>query len=160
MLTGSILPQTRKHPDMKDSFFDPGTGKYMKYYAPFAIAPLWEKGDSVPEGHCVVEIAIGNNAEDVTPVASCVDSNKILIPRNSYRVIPKQHYYALMDCREDRYIQPIFGARMEHRSSLRFPVTLIKEGSSQGQFIEAETEKREEENENRASKNSKRITKS
>ena len=78
------------------------------------------------------------DAEDSAPVSVTVRDWKILIPRNSNRVVPLTHIRVLDDAVTTKYNQPVFGQQLVAIPSKRFKFQVIKWPKAGGKIIQTD----------------------
>lgn len=127
-------------PKSRNKILDTGTGKYIQPPPGIQIAPVWDGKTKIPEGYAAITIELGSTASELSPVFSTVDTHRIMILRNSKRLVPISHVYALMDCVETRYTQAEIGMPMIERQVRRFHITVHKIEKSAGMDLKGRLE--------------------
>ena len=90
------------------------------------MAAEWKKGDTVPEGHAVINIDYGKDNTEMGPVPVTHGDWTIVIPRGTDRVVPLQHMNILNDSITTDYFQKDLSQGLTPRTNRRFNFTVKK----------------------------------
>ena len=115
-----------KHGKKHSSYKDAGDGQWIIMPNGMKMAKEWEKGDSVPEGFCVINIDHGRDNTEMGPVPVTHGENTLIIPRGTNRVVPLLHVNVLNDAVTTDYFQKDLMSGMSSRSNRRFNFTVKK----------------------------------
>ena len=109
-----------KHGKKHSSYKDAGEGQWIIMPNGMKMAKEWKKGDSVPEGFCVINIDHGRDNTETGPVPVTHGENTLIIPRGTNRVVPLLHVNVLNDAVTTDYFQKDLMSGMSSRSNRRF----------------------------------------
>ncbi len=126
-IAGGLI-QTENLPKQKrDSGYAPaGDGRFVVLPNGMKMAAEWKKGDTVPEGHAVINIDYGRDNTEMGPVPVTHGDWTIVIPRGSDRVVPLQHMNVLNDAITTDYFQKDLSQGLTPRTNRRFNFTVKK----------------------------------
>ena len=128
-----------KHGKKHSAYQDAGEGQWIIMPNGMKMAKEWKKGDSVPEGFCVINIDHGRDNTETGPVPVTHGENTLIIPRGTNRVVPLLHVNVLNDAVTTDYFQKDLMSGMSSRSNRRFNFTVkkwAKTGSEMGLSLE------------------------
>ena len=128
-----------KHGKKHSSYKDAGEGQWIIMPNGMKMAKEWTKGDSVPEGYCVINIDHGRDNTETGPVPVTHGENTLIIPRGTNRVVPLLHVNVLNDAVTTDYFQKDLMSGMSSRSNRRFNFIVkkwAKTGSEMGLSLE------------------------
>ena len=128
-----------KHGKKHSSYQNAGEGQWVIMPNGMKMAKEWEKGDSIPEGYCVINIDHGHNNTEMGPVPVTHGENTIIIPRGSDRVVTLLHVNVLNDAVTTDYFQKNLMSNLTSRSNRRFNFIVKKwpkTGSEMGISLE------------------------
>ena len=128
-----------KHGKKHSSYKDAGDGQWIIMPNGMKMAKEWEKGDSVPEGYCVINIDHGRDNTEMGPVPVTHGENTLIIPRGTNRVVPLLNVNVLNDAVTTDYFQKDLMSGMSSRSNRRFNFIVkkwAKTGSEMGISME------------------------
>ena len=128
-----------KHGKKHSSYTDAGDGQWIIMPNGMKMAREWKKGDSVPEGYCVINIDHGRDNTEMGPVPVTHGENTLIIPRGTNRVVPLLHVNVLNDAVTTDYFQKDLMSGMSSRSNRRFNFVVkkwAKTGSEMGLSLE------------------------
>ena len=115
-----------KHGKKHSAYQDAGEGQWIIMPNGMKMAKEWKKGDSVPEGFCVINIDHGRDNTETGPVPVTHGENTLIIPRGTNRVVPLLHVNVLNDAVTTDYFQKDLMSGMSSRSNRRFNFTVKK----------------------------------
>ncbi len=115
-----------KHGKKHSSYTDAGEGQWIIMPNGMKMAKEWKKGDSVPEGFCVINIDHGRDNTETGPVPVTHGENTLIIPRGTDRMVPLLHVNVLNDAVTTDYFQKDLMSGMSSRSNRRFNFTVKK----------------------------------
>ena len=126
-IAGGLI-QTENLPKQKrDSGYAPaGDGRFVVLPNGMKMAAEWKKGDTVPEGHAVINIDYGKDNTEMGPVPVTHGDWTIVIPRGTDRVVPLQHMNILNDAITTDYFQKDLSQGLTPRTNRRFNFTVKK----------------------------------
>ena len=128
-----------KHGKKHSSYTDAGDGQWIIMPNGMKMAKEWGKGDSIPEGFCVINIDHGRDNTEMGPVPVTHGENTLIIPRGTNRVVPLLHVNVLNDAVTTDYFQKDLMSGMSSRSNRRFNFVVkkwAKTGSEMGISLE------------------------
>ena len=128
-----------KHGKKHSSYTDAGDGQWIIMPNGMKMAKEWKKGDSIPEGFCVINIDHGRDNTEMGPVPVTHGENTLIIPRGTNRVVPLLHVNVLNDAVTTDYFQKDLMSGMSSRSNRRFNFVVkkwAKTGSEMGLSLE------------------------
>ena len=128
-----------KHGKKHSSYTDAGEGQWIIMPNGMKMAKEWKKGDSVPEGFCVINIDHGRDNTEMGPVPVTHGENTLIIPRGTDRMVPLLHVNVLNDAVTTDYFQKDLMSGMSSRSNRRFNFIVkkwAKTGSEMGVSLE------------------------
>ena len=128
-----------KHGKKHSSYTDAGDGQWIIMPNGMKMAKEWKKGDSIPEGFCVINIDHGRDNTEMGPVPVTHGENTLIIPRGTNRVVPLLHVNVLNDAVTTDYFQKDLMSGMSSRSNRRFNFVVkkwAKTGSEMGISLE------------------------
>ena len=128
-----------KHGKKHSSYTDAGDGQWIIMPNGMKMAKEWGKGDSIPEGFCVINIDHGRDNTEMGPVPVTHGENTLIIPRGTNRVVPLLHVNVLNDAVTTDYFQKDLMSGMSSRSNRRFNFVVkkwAKTGSEMGLSLE------------------------
>ena len=128
-----------KHGKKHSSYTDAGEGQWIIMPNGMKMAKEWKKGDSVPEGFCVINIDHGRDNTEMGPVPVTHGENTLIIPRGTNRMVPLLHVNVLNDAVTTDYFQKDLMSGMSSRSNRRFNFIVkkwAKTGSEMGISME------------------------
>jgi len=127
-----------KESELSNAYFDKGSGKYIQLQGTSQVAVEYDpkKHSSLPDGFGVINVDL--DPEDSAPVSVTVRDWKILVPRNSNRVVPLSHIRVLDDAVTTKYNQPVFGQQLVAIPSKRFNFRVIKWPKAGGKIIQTD----------------------
>ena len=128
-----------KHGKKHSSYKDAGEGQWIIMPNGMKMAKEWKKGDSVPEGFCVINIDHGRDNTEMGPVPVTHGENTLIIPRGTNRMVPLLHVNVLNDAVTTDYFQKDLMSGMSSRSNRRFNFIVkkwAKTGSEMGLSLE------------------------
>ena len=128
-----------KHGKKHSSYTDAGEGQWIIMPNGMKMAKEWKKGDSIPEGFCVINIDHGRDNTEMGPVPVTHGENTLIIPRGTNRVVPLLHVNVLNDAVTTDYFQKDLMSGMSSRSNRRFNFVVkkwAKTGSEMGLSLE------------------------
>ena len=126
---GGLLSKSEhipKHGKKHSAYQDAGEGQWIIMPNGMKMAKEWKKGDSVPEGFCVINIDHGRDNTETGPVPVTHGENTLIIPRGTNRVVPLLHVNVLNDAVTTDYFQKDLMSGMSSRSNRRFNFTVKK----------------------------------
>ena len=94
-----------KHGKKHSSYTDAGEGQWIIMPNGMKMAKEWKKGDSIPEGYCVINIDHGRDNTEMGPVPVTHGENTLIIPRGTDRVVSLLHVNVLNDAITTDYFQ-------------------------------------------------------
>ena len=109
-----------KHGKKHSSYTDAGEGQWIIMPNGMKMAKEWKKGDSIPEGFCVINIDHGRDNTEMGPVPVTHGENTLIIPRGTNRMVPLLHVNVLNDAVTTDYFQKDLMSGMSSRSNRRF----------------------------------------
>ena len=109
-----------KHGKKHSSYTDAGDGQWIIMPNGMKMAKEWKKGDSIPEGFCVINIDHGRDNTEMGPVPVTHGENTLIIPRGTDRIVPLLHVNVLNDAVTTDYFQKDLMSGMSSRSNRRF----------------------------------------
>ena len=115
-----------KHGKKHSAYQDAGEGQWIIMPNGMKMAKEWKKGDSVPEGFCVINIDHERDNTETGPVPVTHGENTLIIPRGTNRVVPLLHVNVLNDAVTTDYFQKDLMSGMSSRSNRRFNFTVKK----------------------------------
>ena len=121
------------------AYQDAGEGQWIIMPNGMKMAKEWKKGDSVPEGFCVINIDHGRDNTEMGPVPVTHGENTLIIPPGTNRVVPLLHVNVLNDAVTTDYFQKDLMSGMSSRSNRRFNFVVkkwAKTGSEMGLSLE------------------------
>ena len=127
------------HGKKHSSYTDAGEGQWIIMPNGMKMAKEWKKGDSVPEGYCVINIDHGRDNTEMGPVPVTHGENTLIIPRGTDRVVSLLHVNVLNDAITTDYFQKDLMSGMSSRSNRRFNFVVkkwAKTGSEMGISME------------------------
>jgi len=122
LVPANDIPKGNRHA----AYQNMGDGQWRNLANGLNLAPLYNKGDDVPPGHCVVNITHGNDASEGGPVPVTFGDHTLVIPRGSDRVVPIAHVNILNDAVETHYFQTEITEQMSARHNRRFDFSVKK----------------------------------
>ena len=126
-IAGGLIQSENLPKQKRDSGYAPaGDGRFVVLPNGMKMAAEWKKGDTVPEGHAVINIAYGKDNTEMGPVPVTHGDWTIVIPRGSDRIIPLQHMNILNDAITTDYFQKDLSHGLTPRTNRRFQFTVIK----------------------------------
>ena len=128
-----------KHGKKHSSYTDAGDGQWIIMPNGMKMAKEWKKGDSIPEGFCVINIDHGRDNTEMGPVPVTHGENTLIIPRGTNRMVPLLHVNVLNDAVTTDYFQKDLMSGMSSRSNRRFNFVVkkwAKTGSEMGISLE------------------------
>ena len=128
-----------KHGKKHSSYTDAGEGQWIIMPNGMKMAKEWKKGDSVPEGYCVINIDHGRDNTEMGPVPVTHGENTLIIPRGTDRVVSLLHVNVLNVAVTTDYFQKDLMSGMSSRSNRRFNFIVkkwAKTGSEMGISME------------------------
>ena len=128
-----------KHGKKHSSYTDAGEGQWIIMPNGMKMAKEWKKGDSIPEGFCVINIDHGRDNTEMGPVPVTHGENTLIIPRGTNRMVPLLHVNVLNDAVTTDYFQKDLMSGMSSRSNRRFNFVVkkwAKTGSEMGLSLE------------------------
>ena len=126
-IAGGLLPTENLPKQKRDSGYAPaGDGRFVVLPNGMKMAAEWSKGDTVPEGHAVINIDFGKDNTEMGPVPVTHGDWTIVIPRGSDRVVPLQHMNILNDAITTDYFQKDLSQGLTPRTNRRFNFTVKK----------------------------------
>ena len=83
-IAGGLLPTENLPKQKRDSGYVPaGDGRFVVLPNGMKMAAEWKKGDTVPEGHAVINIDYGKDNTEMGPVPVTHGDWTIVIPRGT-----------------------------------------------------------------------------
>ena len=126
-IAGGLIQTENLPKQNRDSGYVPaGDGRFVVLPNGMKMAAEWKKGDTVPEGHAVINIDYGRDNTEMGPVPVTHGDWTIVIPRGSDRVVPLQHMNILNDAITTDYFQKDLSQGLTPRTNRRFQFTVKK----------------------------------
>ena len=126
-IAGGLLPTENLPKQKRDSGYVPaGDGRFVVLPNGMKMAAEWKKGDTVPEGHAVINIDYGKDNTEMGPVPVTHGDWTIVIPRGTDRVVPLQHMNILNDAITTDYFEQDLSQGLTPRTNRRFNFTVKK----------------------------------
>ena len=126
-IAGGLLPTENLPKQKRDSGYVPaGDGRFVVLPNGMKMAAEWKKGDTVPEGHAVINIDYGKDNTEMGPVPVTHGDWTIVIPRGTDRIVPLQHMNILNDAITTDYFQKDLSQGLTPRTNRRFQFAVKK----------------------------------
>ena len=126
-IAGGLIQSENLPKQKRDSGYVPaGDGRFVVLPNGMKMAAEWKKGDTVPEGHAVINIDYGKDNTEMGPVPVTHGDWTIVIPRGTDRVVPLQHMNILNDAITTDYFQKDLSQGLTPRTNRRFNFTVKK----------------------------------
>ena len=123
--------QIPKHGSKHSAYQEVGEGQFIIMPNGMKMAKEYKRGDSIPEGYCVINIDYGNDNTEMGPIPVTNGEDTVVIPRGSDRLVSLNHVNVLNDAITTDYFQRDLMSGLESRSSRRFNF-IIKEWPKTG----------------------------
>ena len=128
-----------RHGKKHSAYQEAGDGQWIIMPNGMKMAKEWKKGDSIPEGFCVINIDHGRDNTEMGPVPVTHGENTLIIPRGTDRMVPLLHVNVLNDAVTTDYFQKDLMSGMSSRSNRRFNFIVkkwAKTGNEMGLSLE------------------------
>ena len=126
-IAGGLIQSENLPKQKRDSGYVPaGDGRFVVLPNGMKMAAEFKKGDTVPEGHAVINIDYGKDNTEMGPVPVTHGDWTIVIPRGTDRVVPLQHMNILNDAITTDYFQKDLSQGLTPRTNRRFNFTVKK----------------------------------
>ena len=126
-IAGGLIQSENLPKQKRDSGYVPaGDGRFVVLPNGMKMAAEFKKGDTVPEGHAVINIEYGKDNTEMGPVPVTHGDWTIVIPRGTDRVVPLQHMNILNDAITTDYFQKDLSQGLTPRTNRRFQFTVKK----------------------------------
>ena len=122
LFSAAKLPNQKRH----EGYADAGDGRFVVLPNGMKMAAEWKKGETVPEGHAVINIDYGKDNTEMRPVPVTHGDWTIVIPRGTDRIVPLQHMNILNDAITTDYFQKDLSQGLTARTNRRFNFTVKK----------------------------------